>query len=363
VDNTNENNRIKLRDLLISKTKNELIHICRILVIPGYSKLKKAELIDCIIPVLSGVENFKETMEVISNDEWETFCMAASTDRLVTSDLPGTKYVFLDTMGFVNVSFDGVYTVIEVPEEILKAYHISLKEGFAETKATFELMYQYAEAAANLYGIISISDLLGIFTDQNKYTKDYSYFVNSLRIREIGSHYRVWRDYLLCYEFDEDDPTEIVRTILNRAKEVSRYIPEKDELLRYSEWRYYEKNDSILAVAELLKKDFNLSDSKRDELIDSIHYAIITGDGMDDIMYGILPEKEWTNSLRKTFAGHITTIWNNTRTWFGSAHMPIEIGQMRNADKPLKKVKIGRNDPCPCGSGKKYKKCCGMAQK
>jgi len=22
--------------------------------------------------------------------------------------------------------------------------------------------------------------------------------------------------------------------------------------------------------------------------------------------------------------------------------------------------KIGRNDPCPCGSGKKYKKCCGF---
>jgi preprotein translocase subunit SecA len=31
------------------------------------------------------------------------------------------------------------------------------------------------------------------------------------------------------------------------------------------------------------------------------------------------------------------------------------------ADKkaPIKKgVKIGRNDPCPCGSGKKYKHCC-----
>ncbi len=23
--------------------------------------------------------------------------------------------------------------------------------------------------------------------------------------------------------------------------------------------------------------------------------------------------------------------------------------------------KVGRNDPCPCGSGKKYKKCCGIA--
>lgn len=28
--------------------------------------------------------------------------------------------------------------------------------------------------------------------------------------------------------------------------------------------------------------------------------------------------------------------------------------------RPTKKEKplVGRNDPCPCGSGKKYKKCC-----
>ena len=25
----------------------------------------------------------------------------------------------------------------------------------------------------------------------------------------------------------------------------------------------------------------------------------------------------------------------------------------------VKGPKVGRNDPCPCGSGKKYKKCCG----
>ena len=30
-------------------------------------------------------------------------------------------------------------------------------------------------------------------------------------------------------------------------------------------------------------------------------------------------------------------------------------------DQPYvrKHPKIGRNEPCPCGSGKKYKKCCG----
>ena len=27
--------------------------------------------------------------------------------------------------------------------------------------------------------------------------------------------------------------------------------------------------------------------------------------------------------------------------------------------QPLHVEKIGRNDPCPCGSGKKFKKCCG----
>jgi preprotein translocase subunit SecA len=35
-----------------------------------------------------------------------------------------------------------------------------------------------------------------------------------------------------------------------------------------------------------------------------------------------------------------------------------EGGQQRSA--PLKSgKKVGRNDPCPCGSGKKYKNCCG----
>jgi preprotein translocase subunit SecA len=36
------------------------------------------------------------------------------------------------------------------------------------------------------------------------------------------------------------------------------------------------------------------------------------------------------------------------------------MGEQAEAQKPLKKgKKVGRNEPCPCGSGKKYKKCCG----
>ncbi|MCD6436175.1 MAG: SEC-C domain-containing protein [Clostridiales bacterium] len=32
--------------------------------------------------------------------------------------------------------------------------------------------------------------------------------------------------------------------------------------------------------------------------------------------------------------------------------------EYRDSKVIISKVKIGRNDPCPCGSGKKYKKCC-----
>jgi SEC-C motif-containing protein len=35
-------------------------------------------------------------------------------------------------------------------------------------------------------------------------------------------------------------------------------------------------------------------------------------------------------------------------------------GEMVKAKPMTREVpKVGRNDPCPCGSGKKYKKCCG----
>ena len=33
--------------------------------------------------------------------------------------------------------------------------------------------------------------------------------------------------------------------------------------------------------------------------------------------------------------------------------------EQKQAGTVRKEKKVGRNDPCPCGSGKKYKKCCG----
>ena len=54
---------------------------------------------------------------------------------------------------------------------------------------------------------------------------------------------------------------------------------------------------------------------------------------------------------------------NNTRTWENKGHTPQEISNILASKRPKEPVihqpkKVGPNQPCPCGSGKKYKKCC-----
>ena len=50
----------------------------------------------------------------------------------------------------------------------------------------------------------------------------------------------------------------------------------------------------------------------------------------------------------------ISTNVERTQTANGEAQE-----QDKTKNKPIRVKKVGRNDPCPCGSGKKYKQCCG----
>lgn len=44
---------------------------------------------------------------------------------------------------------------------------------------------------------------------------------------------------------------------------------------------------------------------------------------------------------------------------FSEAQLKVLYKEQKESGTVRKEKKIGRNDPCPCGSGKKYKKCCG----
>lgn len=68
---------------------------------------------------------------------------------------------------------------------------------------------------------------------------------------------------------------------------------------------------------------------------------------MDKLFYNMLNAKaNWLYELNE---------WDNLLT----QEQRTAIRKQYNEDHRAVSNKVGRNDPCPCGSGKKYKKCCG----
>jgi preprotein translocase subunit SecA len=78
-----------------------------------------------------------------------------------------------------------------------------------------------------------------------------------------------------------------------------------------------------------------------------------------------LPQKtmhQETSAFGQT--GGATTSTSNTSDAPGAAGSSSDLVSQANEEiskaKPIRTgPKVGRNDPCPCGSGKKYKQCCG----
>ncbi|HHV64868.1 MAG TPA: preprotein translocase subunit SecA [Peptococcaceae bacterium] len=86
------------------------------------------------------------------------------------------------------------------------------------------------------------------------------------------------------------------------------------------------------------------------------------------------PLVEYRNEAFEMFQGMIEAIQEDVATYImrvtpriavQAPEQPQKVSENRyeEADQPKKPHRvgqqIGRNDPCPCGSGKKYKKCCG----
>jgi hypothetical protein len=72
----------------------------------------------------------------------------------------------------------------------------------------------------------------------------------------------------------------------------------------------------------------------------------------------IIPEKLFFNML-KADADYLYSL-EQWETVLGEEKM-VQIAKEYKQSKTVRRAtpKIGRNDPCPCGSGKKYKHCCG----
>jgi len=80
--------------------------------------------------------------------------------------------------------------------------------------------------------------------------------------------------------------------------------------------------------------------------------------------FGISPDRLGPDRLNKLF--ELTSNIKNPSqiTPILSKQIMNILGvKLNNPKKPIKnKIKIGRNSPCPCKSGKKWKKCCFLVQ-
>jgi uncharacterized protein YecA (UPF0149 family) len=76
--------------------------------------------------------------------------------------------------------------------------------------------------------------------------------------------------------------------------------------------------------------------------------------------------KKAANSAVKAIPATIDQFYDQWARWYNRVERNAEAAERPKLPKlPLPSrpatAKVGRNDPCPCGSGKKHKKCCGAA--
>ena len=117
-------------------------------------------------------------------------------------------------------------------------------------------------------------------------------------------------------------------------------------------------------VTELSQR-FDLSTTHMTAFIDGIHEAI---DGLpptdeleaDTAVKLEIDFKRLFKQMVEYKAKDLYTLpeWDNIFTPEEQREYYLE---QKKAHTIVRSDKVGRNEPCPCGSGKKYKKCCGAA--
>ena len=160
------------------------------------------------------------------------------------------------------------------------------------------------------------------------------------------------------------------------------YIPTVEETLDYAKHGYPSQDVSYRKLASFLRDELHISEEKIEELL-YIVYKEFSMDGMlSDIMEEFKKRDIVFDSDRQMerFAPIMMEVNNNTRMLDFRGYTPNEVSRAEQAAAPAPvapampsfvpmantpavnmqpKKKVYPNDPCPCGSGKKYKKCCG----
>ena len=126
------------------------------------------------------------------------------------------------------------------------------------------------------------------------------------------------------------------------------HLREMDELKQSVQNAVYEQKDPLLIYKF---ESFNLFK----DFIDKVNKEIVSF-----LLKADLPTQSNVQEERKQTATNLQTSRPETTTPIGDPKTPKQSAVPPQKTQPVRvEQKVGRNEPCPCGSGKKYKKCHG----
>lgn len=225
-------------------------------------------------------------------------------------------------------------------------------------------LLEYCKSAMFLYGVINKETLLGLY---NYYETNKIFYLQIEHWITKGNFVDsdfVYRDgYIISNWLKEDD---LWKSILEIQAKYAFYVPTKKE-----DFLYYGKAENQVPgkiyneLRAYLRTDKKLSEYYIGAVCNIVNDLIFADYQKATILEKIVKLQMGSTYLFKTrqdirlLSIYIDKIMQNTRLIRYRGHTAIELGLIK-ADSiigPLRK--FYPNDRCPCGSGKKYKICCG----
>jgi len=240
-----------------------------------------------------------------------------------------------------------------------------LREGLEEKKdhqnESLTHLEKYIIALTNLYGRVTTEKIAEIYNLQNG---------DQVTLGEIEAYLENTPDVLaenLVFvksgEFVSEDLVlfeESYYELVEKQKRKPYYIPERDELFLYLDHIYVDYPTDFQKLVDYLHMNIFINDYDKAHMkAEDIQLALEMGDGLNGAMYEITKNGYTFENPEEmsNFADKVTRLNNNTRMRENHGLTPNELAKIKKETR--EKVKnIGRNDPCHCGCGKKYKKCC-----
>ena len=227
--------------------------------------------------------------------------------------------------------------ILEMAEEVLSGYiqQYFHEQGFLEEPEA-GAMLQAGERSFLRKGLVTVPQLLDLEREEvERLLFDEACAFYEARERELG----------------EGIMRELERVILLRT--VDRhwmfFIDEMHELRQEINLRAYGQRDPLV---EYRLESFEMFEG----MIRTIQ---------EEVVRGIYQARVAAPPRRRAVAGPAAEIRPRLREAAPGGSNGKDRDAVRSEAPPAKRrpvragEKIGRNDPCPCGSGKKYKKCCG----